>query len=207
MPRFSRLPAGGRLFLLSVFGIACLAIVYASFAHTATTSQRPAFDQDQHVTLQIVTAPTRSVIGGIQYDEAATTIHSSHELTIPASGEGVVIQSIVDGIPINVAFTGAEPGKDPTSILLHELRFHLPMRVQTADHSSYMCQSFFGQSTEVFTDFHKFGRTLSIHYSGENQPNTFIRLRIDRPEKLMPLIDVRAAGLPGWERLREIPGN
>ena len=197
MPRFSRFPAGGRLILLSAFGIACLAIVYAAFAHTVTAPQRPAFDRDQHVTLQIVTAPTRSVVGGIQYDEAATTVHSSHDLTIPASGEGVVIQSIVDGIPIHVAFTGAEPGKDPTSIVLHELRFHLPMRVQTTDHSSEMWQSFFGQRTEVFTDFHKFGRTLSIHYTGENQPNTFMRLRINRPEKPMPLLDVRAAKQAG----------
>lgn len=197
MPRLLRFPVQGRLILLSAFGIACFGIVYSLFAYTATAVQRPAFDRDQHVILQIVTAPTRSVIGGIQYDEAATTIHSSHELTIPASGEETVIQSLVDGIPINVAFAGAEPGKDATSILLHELRFHLPMRIQTTDHSSEMLQSFFGQRTEVFTDFHKFGRTLIIHYAGENQPNTFLRLRIDRREKLMPLLDVRVAKQAG----------
>lgn len=192
MPRFSRVPAGGRLILLSAFAVAGLSIAYASFAHTVTRQQRPAFDRDQHVTLQIVTAPTRSVVGGIQYDEAATTIHSSHDFTIPASGEGAVIQSVVDGIPIDVAFAGAEPGKGSSSIVFHDLRFHLPMRVQTTDSSSEMWRSFLGQRTEVFTDFHQFGRTLSIHYTGENQPNTFMRMRIDTPDKPMPILDVRA---------------
>ena len=195
MPRFSRFPALGRLILLTVFGSTCLAVAYASFTETAR--QRPAFDRDQHVTLQIVTAPTRSVVGGIQYDEAATTIHSSHVLTIPASGDGMVIQSNVDGIPINVGFASAEPGTDPTSIILHELGFHLPMRVQTTDNSWEMWQTFFGQRTEVFTDFHKFGRTLSIHYNGESKPNTFMRLRIDTQGKPMPNLDIRAGKQAG----------
>lgn len=170
--------------------ITCVGVgVYSSIVDAATV-QAGAFKRDQRLILQIVTVPSRSIVGGIQYDEQATVIHTSHVLTIPASGQGMSIQSVVDGIPINVSFSSAAPGDGPASVILHDLAFHLPLRVRTSANSSKKWQSFFGQRTLVYDDFHDFRRILSVHYTGEDSPNTFIRLRVAPANKPLPVIDL-----------------
>lgn len=171
--------------------VACSATgIYYSFGDDAATTKAPVFNHDQHLIVQIVTVSPWNVTGGKRYDEEATVIHTSHELAIPASGQGMSIQSVVDGIPINLAFSNAERGKEAASVVLHDLEFFLPLEFRTSANSSLMKQAFFGAHTEISGDFRDFKRRLSIHYAGENLGHTFIRMRIATGNKTLRVIDL-----------------
>jgi hypothetical protein len=156
----------------------------------------PAFPSDQAVVLQIVTAPTKSIIGGEQYDESQVTVHTSHRVKVLASGEGQTISSVVDGIPVNVAYAKSEAGLGKHSVLLHGINIGLPLRVRTSATSSLLSQVFFPARVAINADFHSF-QNMMIHYNGEGRPNTFIRLRVDPKPDELPVIDISSFGSSG----------
>jgi hypothetical protein len=183
--------------LLVVLTVACLMLGVYAYSRDAAPKP-PAFFRDQRLVLQIVTAPTRSVIGGLEYDEAETTVHSTHEVTIPASGKGLFIQSVVDGTPIEIRFSSAEKAEDGKAVRLNGLHVFLPMQVRIAKNSREMAIGFGLGDVIVRQDFHGLSKNgvrevLTIRYTGEGLPHTFVRMRIDPEFRPVPVLDVTAA--------------
>jgi hypothetical protein len=179
-----------------VVTIACLVLGVYAYSRDAAPKRR-AFDRNQRLIVQIVTAPTRSVVGGLQYDEAETTVHSTHDLTIPASGEGISVRSVVDGIPIEVTMASAERATDGKSIRLKDVRIFLPIQFQVTDSLGYSQHSFSPGDVTVMDDFHVFPKVphphFTIYYTGWGRPHTFLRMRIEPKNRPMPVLDVTGA--------------
>ncbi|RLS55320.1 MAG: hypothetical protein DWH91_09200 [Planctomycetota bacterium] len=170
--------------------------LYTSFARSLPAP--PVFPSDQAVVLQIVTAPTKSIIGGEQYDESQVTVLTSHRVNVLASGEGQTISSVVDGIPVNVAYAKSEAGPGKHSVLLHGINIGLPLRVRTSATSSLLSQVFCPARVAINADFHS-SQNIMIHYNGEGRPNTFIRLRVDPEPDELPVIDISSFGSSGQQ--------
>jgi hypothetical protein len=183
--------------LLVVLTVACLVLGVYAYSRDAAPKP-PAFDRNQRLILEIVTAPTRSVIGGLEYDEAETTVHSTHEVTIPASGDGIFVQSVVDGIPIEVSYSSAEKAEDGKAVRLNGLKVFLPMKVRITKNSSVMSLGSSGADDIVRQDFHALSTKgvdnyFTIHYTGDGLPHTFLRMRLDPEFREMPVLDVTGA--------------
>ena len=151
-----------------------------------------AIDSPQWVTVQIVSAPTRSVSGGIEYDEAAVKVHSTHEIPLSPSPQSQTVRSTADGLPLVLVFSGIEKAPAKDGIVLKDLEVHLPMRVRKSKNSSVHSLFYFSSDTHIPNTFADFTRAsgLTIHYVPETTRHTFVRMKVSDAQESRPILDL-----------------
>lgn len=179
-----------RSVFICVASIVALLMICTVYGLSTASPARPnRFDRDQIIEFQIVTVPTRSVIGGLEYDEDAVKVHSAHRFAVAASGAAQKIQSQVDGIPMNVGWKSSEADSaDKTGVALHLDYVELPLAFQISPSASLRSLVFWPGRKTLKTSFTVIS---SIHYVAENEPHTFVRARwLNEPPPPQVVIDV-----------------
>lgn len=184
----------GRRNVIAICTGLCVAAAAISFAMSQSrpTAITVAIDSPQWITVQLVSVPTRSVIGGIEYDEAAVEIHCTHDIPLAPSPEPQTIRSSAEGFPLVLVFTGIEKAPATSGIILKDLEVHLPMKVRTSKNSGVHSLFYFSSDTHIPDSYTEFSRAsdLTIHYVPETTQHTFIRMKLTDIQGGQPILDL-----------------
>lgn len=176
-----------------LLAVSCLVVAFLGtwigLSRLRAASVGPArFEAEQWIEVEIVSAPTESVIDGFAYAEDQVQLHSRHQIPIDARGSGEKLRSIENGLPITVEWKRAERSPDIDGIRFHDLSFGFAAQFAIDDTAR---KSFFGLSPGpgAWSDIaHDFRCVAMICNRDGPTPDTFLRARWMVSAPPVPLI-------------------
>lgn len=177
-----------RLLAVSCFVVAVLGTWFGLARLRAASAEPAPFDGEQWIEVEIVSAPTESVIDGFAYAEDQVQLHSRHQIPIDSRGSGEKVRSIENGLPITVEWKRAERSPDIDGIRFHDLSFGFAAQF-TIDETARKSVSGLSPGPGAWSDVAHDVRCVAMICNRDGPaPDTFLRARWMDSAPPMPVI-------------------